>query len=110
MRRLLARTAPVGAVVVANLASGTALTDAIDGDWCHGDRKLSIDGPEIVTPEGTAMTGSYDRHAFAYVVPDHEPDAGDQIYMQQLSEESMRLMVGSWTAEAEMWHRCEFVS
>ena len=26
MRRLLARTAPVGAVVVANLASGTALT------------------------------------------------------------------------------------
>jgi hypothetical protein len=50
--------------------SGTALADAIDGDWCHSDgKRMSISGPAIVTPGGRQMNGDYARHSFSYVIP-----------------------------------------
>ena len=56
------------------LQSGSALADAIDGDWCHADgRRLTINGPDITTPAGNKLKGNYDRHHFAYVVPAGEP-------------------------------------
>ena len=46
---------------------GPVLADAIDGDWCHVDgRRLSIAGPDIVTPGGMRTKGDYDRHHFNY--------------------------------------------
>jgi hypothetical protein len=109
MRGLPARTI-LCSILAAGAFSGTALADAIDGDWCNSGRQFTIRGPEIVTPAGSAIRGNYDRHAFAYVVPENEPEAGAEIYMQLLNEETLRLMVGSWNADGEVWRRCEFVS
>ena len=53
-----------------------ARADAIDGMWCKGSRSMQIDGPAIVTPGGTSMTGDYARHGFRYVVPADEEGAG----------------------------------
>ena len=85
--------------------SGTALADAIDGDWCHGDgRRLSINGPDIVTPGGTRLKGDYDRHHFSYVVPSSEPGAGATVTMVLLSEILMHLKPPA--GEQQTWRRC----
>lgn len=92
-------------------AAGTARADAIDGNWCHADgKRLSIEGPRIVTPGGTAMTGDYDRHGFAYVVPAGEPGAGRHMVMVLLDEDTMQMGEGSDRSltpeKSETWHRC----
>ncbi len=86
-----------------------ALADAIDGHWCHEDgRRMTIDGPAIVTPGGTAMTGDYDRHGFAYVVPPGEPGAGKRIAMQLIDEYTVILRTGLDSAKSveQVWKRC----
>ncbi|MCW5747809.1 MAG: hypothetical protein KIT36_16590 [Alphaproteobacteria bacterium] len=103
-KRFLGSMAPVmGAAFL--LYSPAALADAIDGDWCHTDgRRLTIHGPEIVTPGGAHMKGDYDRHGFAYVVPSPEPDAGATIVMTLLSETQMRMK--SPSDPSQLWRRC----
>ena len=87
------------------LFSGVARADAIDGDWCHGDgRRLSINGPDIVTPGGAHLKGDYDRHHFTYVVPSSEPDAGATVAMVLQSEIQMRLKPPA--GEEQTWRRC----
>ena len=87
------------------LSGGAALADAIDGDWCHGDgRRLSINGPDIVTPGGAHLKGDYDRHHFAYVVPSSEPGAGATVTMVLLSEILMHLKPPA--GEEQTWRRC----
>ena len=86
-----------------------ALADAIDGHWCHEDgRRMTIDGPAIVTPGGTAMTGDYDRHGFAYVIPPGEPGAGKRITMQLIDEYTVILRTGLDSAKSveQVWKRC----
>lgn len=84
---------------------GPVLADAIDGDWCHADgRRLSIAGPEIVTPGGTRMKGDYDRHHFNYVVPASEPGAGGSVAMILQGELQMHLKPPS--GEGQTWRRC----
>jgi hypothetical protein len=98
------RLAPVSALILA-FQSGPAWADAIDGDWCHADgRRLSINGPDIVTPAGTHLKGDYDRHHFSYVVPATEPGAGATVAMVLLSEIQMRLKPPS--GEEQTWRRC----
>ena len=107
------RHARLGSVVLAAtfaLNTGTALADAIDGDWCNGEQRYSIRGSEIVTPTGLALTGEYSRHAFAYDVPEGEPVAGERILMVLLNEQTMRLHVDSTSNEGEIWERCQFTS
>lgn len=89
-------------------AGGIARADVIDGNWCGPDgRVFTITGPRIVTPAGTATTGDYSRHSFAYVVPASDPGAGGRITMQLLNENTVRL-----TADhgPEIWHRCDVTS
>ena len=87
------------------LSAGAALADAIDGDWCHGDgRRLSINGPDIVTPGGTELKGDYDRHHFSYVVPAAEPGAGGTVTLVLLSEILMHLKPPA--GEEQTWRRC----
>jgi hypothetical protein len=87
------------------LSGGAALADAIDGDWCHGDgRRLSINGPDIVTPGGAHLKGDYDRHHFSYVVPASEPGAGATVAMVLLSEILMRLKPPA--GDEQTWRRC----
>ena len=87
------------------LLGGAALADAIDGDWCHADgRRLSINGPDIVTPGGAHLKGDYDRHGFAYVVPASEPGAGATVRMALQSEILMHLKPPA--GEEQTWRRC----
>jgi hypothetical protein len=90
------------------LIAAPAFADAIDGDWCHGDgRRFAIRGPAIVTPGGKHMEGDYSRHAFNYVVPAPEQDAGKAIFMTLLDENHVHLRLGEATAaNPEMWVRC----
>jgi len=91
------------------LPSGAARADAIDGHWCHPkDGRISISGPDIVTPGGTQMQGNYGRHSFSYVVPAAEPGAGSTIHMNQLNEETIQVARDA-TGETppQIWHRCQ---
>ena len=66
-----------GIALAACTIGSSARADVIDGNWCGPDgRVFTITGPRIVTPAGTATTGDYSRHSFAYVVPASDPGAG----------------------------------
>lgn len=90
-----------------------ALADRIDGDWCSTDGKhLSIEGPRIMIPSGAEISGQYDRHQFRYSGPAGDPEAGQTIEMQQLSDEEMRLQrtTGGEKMPVETWRRCQVTS
>jgi hypothetical protein len=94
---------------LAFLAGATsARADAIDGQWCFGSSHFEINGPKIRTPGGNDIVGNYDRHGFAYVVPANEQDAGAQIIMVLLNEETVQLTRGR--SAPETWKRCKPVS
>ena len=87
------------------LQAGTALADAIDGDWCHADgRRLTINGPDIVTPGGARLKGDYDRHHFSYITPASEPSAGAPVAMVLQGELQMELTPP--TGDHQTWRRC----
>ncbi len=94
------------------LAAAPASADAIDGDWCNGPASLRIEGPAIRTPGGKDMTGDYDRHAFHYIVPAGEKDAGAEVMMRLLSDDDMVLVrrIGGADSPVESWKRCQPVS
>ncbi len=99
--RLAATTIAAGIT----LHAGAALADAIDGDWCHADgRRLSINGPDIVTPGGARLKGDYDRHHFSYVAPVSEPGAGAPVAMVLQGELQMELKPSS--GDLQTWRRC----
>ena len=64
----------------------------------------SIDGPAIVTPGGSKITGDYSRHAFSYVDPGGEPGAGATVSIQLLNEHLAHARQGS--GPVEEWRRC----
>ncbi len=96
------------------LAGVTAAhADAIDGAWCSAKgQNLQIEGPNIRTPSGARTTGHYTRHSFAYEPPADDPEAGQLIIMEQLSEEQIRLarVKDGVTSPAEDWRRCNVTS
>lgn len=108
-RAVLAAALLSGAV----LASLPARADAIDGEWCFDDgRHMSIRGPAIVTPGGNSIQGDYDRHAFAYVVPENETDAGASVFMVLMNEDTIYLWLGTPEPPrdekgVEVWRRCQ---
>ena len=89
-----------------SLTAGTAAADAIDGNWCLKGRHLAIDGPTILTPAGKTMKGDYDRHAFTYMAPAGEVEAGSQVFIVLLDEETMQFRAGSESAAPQLWRRC----
>ena len=87
-------------------SAGTALADSIDGTWCMTDgRSLSIDGPKLITPAGTRMTGNYDRHGFSYTVPAPETGAGATVKMVLMGE-TMFSLTRSDRQGTAIWRRC----
>jgi hypothetical protein len=94
-----------GVLIVFSVSPARA--DRIDGNWCHGIKHLSINGPTIVTPGGTKITGKYDRHGFQYVVPEGEVGAGDTITMMQQHEELMQLSSSAKPEVVEDWIPCQ---
>ncbi len=96
------------ALAILLACAGPARADAIDGNWCAPDgRTLAIDGPRLITPGGAAITGEYNRHGFAYVVPASEAGAGSRVIMVLLNEETVRISAG---LKPEIWHRCDVTS
>jgi hypothetical protein len=98
----------VAALALSALAA-PAFADVIDGNWCHNDgRRLTIRGPEIVTPGGKRMEGQYSRHWFNYTVPAPEPGAGQTIFMTLANENTVHLRRGEAAAGSpeETWVRC----
>jgi hypothetical protein len=93
---------------VLTLIAGGARADAIDGDWCRADgKRMSIRGPEIVTPGGQQTRGDYDRHHFSYVVPAGEAGAGEAVAITLLSEYLAHARQGSDAAPIQEWRRCQ---
>jgi hypothetical protein len=91
--------------------AGLAHADSIDGRWCAEDgRRMDINGPAIVTPGGTAMSGDYDRHGFAFVIPPGEKEAGTPVRMRLRGETTIHLWKGTAGGEPEIWKRCTPVS
>lgn len=82
-----------------------ALADAIDGNWCRADgKRMSIDGPTIVTPGGQKTNGDYSRHAFSYVIPGGEAGAGGTVSIQLLGEYLAHARQGD--SPVQEWRRC----
>lgn len=105
----------IATLAIAGLGADRARADSIDGNWCAADgRSLSIAGPKIVTPGGRTTTGDYDRHAFAYQVPDGEQGAGGAIAMRLLDEYTMHLRIaaagGGEPGPVQVWRRCSRVT
>jgi hypothetical protein len=93
--------------VLALTFAAPALADAIDGEWCApvGQRRLSIDGPRLVTPAGARIEGNYTRHGFTYKAPAGEVEAGLDIEMRLMGEHAM-LFRPQGSANAQTWTRC----
>lgn len=112
MRSNLTFVLAFGLATIFTTDSTPALADYIDGNWCFSDgRSFSIKGQSVVTPSGNTIAGAYDRHAFSYVVPDSEPNAGSKVVMQLLNQMTMNLTQetaeGSGTNSAvQVWKRC----
>lgn len=107
MQRLLS------ALVFFFLALGTAKADAIDGDWCNQDgSNIFIEGPSIRLSDGTVVMGNNTRHAFSYVAPQGDFEAGREIYFRQRSEEEMRRVRDpqAMPEHADIWQRCRNTS
>jgi hypothetical protein len=82
-----------------------AFADAIDGNWCSGDgKRMSINGPAIVTPGGHQISGDYTRHYFTYVVPSGEAGAGATVRIQLLGEYLAHARQGD--GPVQEWRRC----
>ena len=72
---------------------------------------MSIDGPQIVTPGGTALVGNYRRHSFSYTVPGAERGGGGEVSMVLVNEDTVHLTLGAAAgSDPEVWRRCEFTS
>jgi hypothetical protein len=91
-----------------SVATHSAHADAIDGQWCQGPSHFVIEGPNILTPGGARIQGSYSRHGFVYILPANEPGAGGEIDMVLLSEETVQFThKGQATTAPEIWRRCK---
>ena len=99
-------------MLAALLPTASARADAVDGDWCFSDgRRMSINGPEIVTPARTRAQGDYDRHAFSYIVPKNDPGAGTVVSMVVIDDDTLYVNQGAKQSlpaakPQEVWHRC----
>jgi hypothetical protein len=98
-----------GALAVGALAQPLpALADAIDGDWCRADgKRMSIRGPQIITPGGKETQGDYSRHFFSYVIPAGEPGAGATVSITLLGEYLAHARESSADAPIQEWRRCQ---
>jgi hypothetical protein len=93
--------------------AGPALADAIDGDWCNMDGShLRIEGPQIELAPGQVLEGTYNRHAFSYVAPASDPEAGTEIQFVLRSEEEMRRVrkPDAMPEHEDIWRRCSATS
>ena len=107
-KRLFRRlTTAAAGVALAGLLATVARADAIDGDWCRPDgKRMTIRGPDIVTPGGNQGRGDYTRHSFSYVVPAGEAGAGETMSIILRDEHLAHARQGVADAPWQEWKRC----
>jgi hypothetical protein len=91
------------------LASGAIAQSppALDGDWCHADgKRLSVKGPDIVTPGGKPLRADYARTFASWVIPEGEPNAGMTITMMLLGSDRAHTREGAADTPPLEWRRC----
>jgi hypothetical protein len=88
------------------LPTTKARADVIDGDWCTAGQRMTIRGPDIVTPGGKQTRGNYDRHSFSYVVPAGEAGAGETVSIILRGEYLAHSRQGATDAPLTEWKRC----
>jgi hypothetical protein len=99
---------PLAAFMGAGLlvAPGAARADAIDGHWCsEGGLRLTIQGPNLLSPGGARMDGDYTRHGFSYTAPAGEPGGGGRVDLRLMGENAVRVQAANGTIEP-VWRRC----
>jgi hypothetical protein len=107
MNRLAAILMPALAAPLLIFSATESIADAIDGDWCNMDgKRMSIRGPEIVTPGGKQTRGDYTRHSFAYIVPAGETGAGDAVQIILRGEHLAQARTGIGDTPWQDWRRC----
>lgn len=98
---------PIAVAAVLLASASACFADAIDGDWCRADgKRMSIHGPDIVTPGGKQTRGDYSRHSFSYVVPPGESGAGEPVQIILRGEYFAQARQGEETAPWQDWRRC----
>jgi hypothetical protein len=91
----------------------SAHADAIDGDWCNEDGShVRIDGPKIDLGSGQIVEGNYTRHAFSYIAPPGDSEAGAEVKFVLSSDELMRRMRNPdvMPEHRDLWRRCQTTS
>ncbi len=107
MSRLIVIIAHVVAMAALIGSTSEGFADAIDGDWCNADgKRMSIRGPEIVTPGGKTTRGDYTRHSFAYIIPAGESGAGDAVQIILRGEYLAQARKGAEGSPWLEWRRC----
>lgn len=82
-----------------------AFADAIDGQWCHKGRQVTIEGPLIITPSGKRVNGTFDRHSFSYTIPAGDDHAGEKADLVVQHDTLMHFM-RSGSSQFEAWQPC----
>ena len=82
------------AVVVLAAPAGA---HTILGHWCdpEGQRRLIIKGVGDVTLNGKAVGADVDQHHLGLVLPPGEADAGARLRANQITENKIRVTLGS---------------
>ena len=103
MRQRLLTACVILAAAAVLLPPSEARADQIDGNWClkKPSKRLSIEGPNIITPRGSRTTGENTHHGFTYQVPSNEPGAGSFVVMEQLSDDEIHVRTGADRKSAE---------
>jgi hypothetical protein len=88
------------------LAAGAARADSIDGNWCtETGLRMTIQGPNLLSPGGVRMAGDYSRHGFGYAAPAGEPGGGGRVELVLQSENQVRAQASQGSIEP-VWRRC----
>ena len=78
-----------------------------DGDWCHADgKRLTVKGPDIVTPGGKSLRADYARTFASWVIPEGEPNAGMTVTMMLVGPDRAHTREGAADTPPLEWRRC----
>ncbi len=94
-------------ILVASAAQAQISPPALDGDWCRADgKRLSVKGPDIVTPGGKPLRADYARAFASWVIPEGEPNAGITVTMMLVGSDRAHMREGAADTPPEEWRRC----
>ena len=106
----MVRWIAAAALTVVALVNSPASADVIVGQWCPpgGGRSVSVENYDNVSIDGTAVKANVNRHHVDFVIPAGVQDAGARFDADQISDEQIRVTIGS--KSTEIWTPCKPIS